>query len=344
MTKTITTESFLDSKELREEAKTRVEVLDKVKQLFLIPELECMTIKQVADYYEVDFETIKKQYQRNQDEFDSDGVHFKPLSNFQSLDGTKCPNLKMAQRRGFLELTLPDGTIVAINNKGVKCFPKRAILRMGMLLRDSVVAKEVRTQLLNTFEHATTEQCIAEIDEEIKLRNNIASAYGSGNPMEVLQACSMLDAYRMRHIATIERHNAELAKKNADLVEKNEKVVSNNKALTVENDIYAKDVLQWTDRASANRAVRVLATMCFRGSFDYAWNTIYKELAYKYGITVKTRAALDKKKKALLSYIKDNEWIYLFREIAALCNQNKGNVEKLFADAKINISNLDLTA
>lgn len=41
-------------------------------------------------------------------------------------------------------------TEVLINNRGIRCFSKRAILRIGMLLRDSEVAKEVRTQLLAT--------------------------------------------------------------------------------------------------------------------------------------------------------------------------------------------------
>lgn len=44
-TKAITADSFLDNKELREEATAMVEVLDKVKQLFLLPELDCMTAK-----------------------------------------------------------------------------------------------------------------------------------------------------------------------------------------------------------------------------------------------------------------------------------------------------------
>ncbi len=59
-TTTITVESILDNKELRDEMANRIEVLDKVKQLFLIPELECMTIRQVADYFEAPYTTIKR--------------------------------------------------------------------------------------------------------------------------------------------------------------------------------------------------------------------------------------------------------------------------------------------
>lgn len=206
---------------------------------------------------------------------------------------------------------------------------------MGMLLRDSVVAKEVRTQLLNTFEHATDKQRTAEIDKERELRDNIWDAWGADEIDEVMKASAALDGYRRRYITALEKENADLTKQNA-------KVVSENKALTAENDIYARDVLKWTDRSSANRAVRVLATMCFKGDFEYAWNTIYKELNYRYNIGVKARQAADKRKRSKISYIKDSEWIYLFRIIAALCNKNNINIKELFEDAKIDISDLDL--
>ena len=53
---------FTDKKavELRNEYINRTEVLDKVKTLFLIPELEVMTASQVAEFYGVEVETVKK--------------------------------------------------------------------------------------------------------------------------------------------------------------------------------------------------------------------------------------------------------------------------------------------
>lgn len=328
----ITAESFLDNKELREQTMARVEVLDKVKQLFLIPELECMTVRQVADYFEVDSETIKKQYQRNQDEFDSDGTHTKTLSDFRSLSGTKCPTLKMAQKRGFLEITLSD-KIVAIPNCGVKCFPKRAILRMGMLLRDSCVAREIRTQLLNTFERATDEQRTTDIDEEKEIANGITAAIISGDIQEIASAFTKYSAFLHRHIAEIED-------KNKILSEENEKIAAENSSLECENKILSADILKWTDRASANRLVRVLAGKCFNGDFKFAFNTIYKELFYKYGISLKSRRCSES--KPLISYIRNDEWICLFKVASAICNHNGIKVEDLFEDAKIDTSGLYL--
>ncbi|PDY07989.1 hypothetical protein COM83_33620, partial [Bacillus cereus] len=55
-------------------------------------------------------------------------------------------------------------------------FPKRAILRVGMLLRDSEVAKEVRNQLLNIEEHTATEVKTYEIDYEQQLHLKLGQA------------------------------------------------------------------------------------------------------------------------------------------------------------------------
>lgn len=338
----ITAESFLDNKELREQTMERVEVLNKVKQLFLIPELECMTVKQVADYFEVELETIQWQYKNNKDEFDEDGVSVKKLADFKSLGCSLTTSLKMATGRGFLELTFSDGTVVVVPNGGIKCFPKRAVLRMGMLLRDSRVAKEIRTQLLNTFEHATKEQRTAEIDKEEDLVGSIIKSALKGETQNVLTTFTDYIGYKNRYIAEIEQHNAELAQENAKISEEKEKVEQANKDLVVENDLLAKDILKWTDRSSANRLVRVLAGKCFKGNFEYAFNTIYKELSYNYGISVSVRKKLDNNRKPKIAYIKEKEWVYLYRVAAAICNQNHLNVKSVFEDAKIDTSGLQL--
>lgn len=69
-------------KELRNQYIGRVEVLEKVKELFLIPELEVMTVKQVAEFYEVDPHKITVCYQRNKVEVDEDGVMHYSVSDF----------------------------------------------------------------------------------------------------------------------------------------------------------------------------------------------------------------------------------------------------------------------
>ena len=73
---------FIDDRTLRDNAVGNYEVLEKVKKLLLIPELEVMTTEQVADYYEVDYDAVKKVYQRNTDELESDGMHIEKMETF----------------------------------------------------------------------------------------------------------------------------------------------------------------------------------------------------------------------------------------------------------------------
>lgn len=338
----ITAESFLDSKELREQAMERAEVLDKVKQLFLIPELECMTGTQVADYFEVEFNTIQQQYQRNKSEFDEDGTVVKSIADFKKPKLTGCQFRQSGDKNGVTILCFENGTEIKMSNRGIRCYPKRAVLRMGMLLRDSRVAKEVRTRLLNTFEHATVEQRTAEIDKEEDLVGSIIKSALKGETQNVLTTFTDYIGYKNRYIAKIEQHNAELAQENAKISEQKEKVEQANKDLVVENDFLAKDILKWTDRSSANRLVRVIAGKCFKSNFEYAFNTIYKDLAYKYGISVSVRKKRDNNRKPKIAYIKDNEWIYLYKVAVAICNQNHLNVKSVFEDAKIDTSGLRL--
>ncbi|MGY2612946.1 MULTISPECIES: hypothetical protein [Bacillus] len=137
----------IDNQMERDKLVERVEVLDKVKQLFLLPELEMATTQQVADFYGVNKKVIDNLVLKNKDEITGDG--------YKVIDGKDLVNLlkrstKIENMKGYV---LIDGNKVGYGSNGF--FPKRAILRVGMLLRDSDVAKEVRTQLLNVEESAT---------------------------------------------------------------------------------------------------------------------------------------------------------------------------------------------
>jgi hypothetical protein len=144
-----------ESKELREQFKDRIDVLNKVKGLILLPESNEATTEQVAKYYGVPESTIKDNVQNNYDEFDKDG--------YSVLVGEALKEYKTKNN-------------LSSRAKQLGIFTKRAILRIGMLLRDSEVAKEVRTQLLNTLEHTTDEAKVLELDKEKELYMNIMFA------------------------------------------------------------------------------------------------------------------------------------------------------------------------
>ncbi len=202
-----TSEELLTNLDLREKLISRVEALEKVKALFLIPELECMTIRQVADYYDAPYTTIKDQYQNSQDEFDSDGVVIKNPKDFKILKDGKSVFKKIDQKNGKLVVQIDNAVTIEIPNRGIKCFPRRAILRMGMLLRDSKVAKEVRTQLLNIEEQTTPEQKVSEIAKEEGYITNIVTSLLHNDPEKVLTSLTDYHDYMSRKITAAEENN-----------------------------------------------------------------------------------------------------------------------------------------
>ncbi|NKW87072.1 hypothetical protein [Bacillus cereus] len=128
----------------------RVDVLEKVKGLLLLPGMEMATTQQVATFYRVPKQAILSLVHDNRKEVEGDG--------YTTLRGKDLVNSLEEYTtiiRGKGHYALESGVNISYSNNGL--FPKRAILRVGTLLRDSEVSKEVRTQLLNIEEKATTE-------------------------------------------------------------------------------------------------------------------------------------------------------------------------------------------
>nr|WP_088339050.1 hypothetical protein [Bacillus cereus] len=166
-TKIVTIE-VIDNKVERDNLVNRVEVLERVKNLLLLPELEMATTQQVADFYGVGYHTLKSIIKRHKDELEEDGYTSK--SGKQIANSIRCNmhQVEITNSVGKYTIKTKDNKEYSFSNVSNALFPKRAILRVGMLLRDSEVAKEVRTQLLNIEEHTATEVKTYEIDYEMK--------------------------------------------------------------------------------------------------------------------------------------------------------------------------------
>jgi hypothetical protein len=297
--KIITSESMVDNHDLRNELIARTEVLDKVKKLLLIPEMNCMTIRQVADYYEVDIDTIKRCCQRNRTEIVGDGVANKTPKVFKDLLTEQ--DVQLVQNRTNLVIQIDDNTRLEIPNRGIKCFSKRAVLRIGMLLRDSKIAQEVRTQLLNIVEHTAEEKpelLTQDIDDEEKLQAAIGKAFATGDIMEFATAAQAYTVFQRRHIDRIE---------------------TSNKLLTAE-------VLHISDRKMFNRVMRKFAST-LHISFGVAFSMLYKQLSYRYGIDLKKRGD---RKTPYIQYIKDDEWDKVQKVIVAILEKYNVNVKEFF--------------
>lgn len=282
---------FIDDRTLRDNAVGHYEVLEKVKKLLLIPELEVMTTEQVADYYEVDYDAVKKVYQRNTDELESDGMHIEKMETF-----LKGQNVSFQKERNKAILTYDNGITFSVTNRGLKVFPRRAILRVGMLLRDSVIAKEVRTQLLNIEEKSSNEVKVQDINEEQSLMLAVGMAVASGDANAVAVATTNLIAFKNRHI---------------------EKLKNDNKAL-------AEGILEWKDRNKLNAGIRKLAAVTGI-HFSKMWNELYKNLQYKYGICVKQRGDTP-----YIQWIDESEWNDVMKTFCAMCEAYEQSPTEMF--------------
>lgn len=65
---------LMEKSELRNQLINRIDVLNKVKELFLIPKIEMIPMRQIAEFYETTVYAIRNTYQRHKEEIDSDGV------------------------------------------------------------------------------------------------------------------------------------------------------------------------------------------------------------------------------------------------------------------------------
>ncbi|MFJ8823875.1 restriction endonuclease [Streptomyces sp. NPDC102467] len=125
---------LLESKTLRDSVRDHTTVLDKVKTLSLLPDDTHVTTAMVAVYFEVAETVINNLLSRHRKELESNGLHVlrgPDLQKYQNLT-VSFSSADYPQRRSSLAL-----------------WSRRAVLNVAMLLRESDVARRVRTYLLD---------------------------------------------------------------------------------------------------------------------------------------------------------------------------------------------------
>ena len=289
-------QAIIENKELRDQLVEKVEVLQKVKSLLLIPQTEIATVKQVAAFYEVGEEAVQSLYKDNKNELDEDGVSLKSYRDFLNV-----PEGQLKTGRGKSTLSYTNGYVLVIPNRGLKTFPRRAILRIGMLLRDSKIAAEVRTQLLNIEEKTTIEIKTQDINEEQSLAINIGMAHMAGNIDQFAKASQQYIAFQNRNIT---------------------KLKDSNRAL-------AQGELIWEDRSRINFAVRKLATATHT-KYGIMWSELYKQLKNKYHIDLVSRG-----KQPWIQHVTEIEWTKVIKSFSALCEYYSVEPSDMFCDLEL---------
>lgn len=126
--------ALLESRTLRASVAERTEVLDKVRVLSLLPDGLHVTTRMVADYFDVAERTVNRLMQRHREELTDNGM--------RTLRGPELELFKRDTLSLFPESYPQPRSSLAL-------FTRRAVLNVAMLLRDSDVARRVRTYLLD---------------------------------------------------------------------------------------------------------------------------------------------------------------------------------------------------
>ena len=276
---------FISDRHLRDKNVGRFEVLEKVKDLLLISGTDYAVLSQVADYYEVGLEAIASLVKDNREELLEDGLINATGVETKQILGKFSKDF--ANQRGYFTC---DG--IKFNHRNNLLFTRRSILRVGMLLRDSLIAREVRSQLLNIEEKVSDEVKIQDITEEQSLMLAVGMAFASGDLNAFATASTNLVAFKNRHIEQLQADN--------------EKLENDNMAL-------AGDILELSDRKKMSAGIRRLKTFT---TLTYAdlWNELYRNLQYKYGISLKQRG-----KSPFIQHVKESEWDKVIKVFSAMC-------------------------
>lgn len=128
--------ALTESRTLRQKHATRTDVLDKVKALLLLPDDTHMTLPMVAAYFEVSVKTIESLVNDHRAELEGNGLRV----------------LRGAELREFATFFEGVANPVGPKTRSLALFIRRTVLNVGQLLRESDVARQVRTALLDVEE------------------------------------------------------------------------------------------------------------------------------------------------------------------------------------------------
>lgn len=276
-------EQLLEQKELRDQLIEKTDALREANKLLLIHQTELATVKQVAEYYKVGEKAIQSLYVDNKEELDEAGVTLRGYKEFSSiLEG----ELKTA--KGKATFIFENGEFIDIPTRGLKVFPLKAILKVGMLLRDSEIAKKLRTILANMALQVNATGGYVDENREEEFLINYFPSFSEETKLVMVQ---------------------DLRKQNMKFKNDIEKLQQDNKAL-------AGEILKWENRSKMVFAIRKLALMLHK-PVSYVWSDLYKELKYKHHIDVKMRG-----NKPYIEHVKPNEWSKVIQSFSAICEDN----------------------
>lgn len=133
--------ALLESQALRVEQMGRVEVLDKVKSLVMLPDGIHLRTEEVARYFEVSTASVRRLTDRHQDELVSNGMRVLRGAELRSFHSDTMSLRKAEEAKSYPQAATQ-----------LRLYTRRTVLNIALLLRDSDIARSVRTHLLDAEE------------------------------------------------------------------------------------------------------------------------------------------------------------------------------------------------
>ncbi len=151
-------------------------VLERVKAIPVLAGTLEVTVEMAANFYEAPLETVRKLLQRSKAEFNE-------YSEIRIVRGAELSRIKEQTE------TLGHGVLEFKNAGSLTLISRRGLLRIGMLLTESEVARSVRSYLLNVEQIASKEQRAWALYREVsklerrRLTDSVQT-FGDGSPFE----------------------------------------------------------------------------------------------------------------------------------------------------------------
>lgn len=201
-------EGIIDLNERKQKInEENIHVLEQVKDMLTIKETDFATVQMCAEYFEVSERRIRQIINEINEELKDNGLKMYNKENF--LREINLPLRNNKQMNGKSILTFENGYELIFPNRGMYLMTKRTLLNIGMLLRDSEVAKELRRRILDIVHDAengngSIETVVNEIDEEKKLSMELGAAIVEGNLSKVVEITTKINELKNKRISELQ--------------------------------------------------------------------------------------------------------------------------------------------
>lgn len=232
-----------------------IHILESVKDILTIGKTDLITVQMCADYYQTNERTVSDCINVNKLELEENGLKvYKRKEIIQIFENTDYPYLEE-------EFKIP--------NRGLRLMTKRTLLNIGMLLRDSEIAKELRKRILDIVHDAENgngniDTISNEIDEETRLKVDYVDAMMSGDLVKMNEINAKLFELKNKRILELEKE-------------------SKHKSSVIEG--LAENITLAEKRQRLNQIIRINGI----DKVTDRWNLLYSEFEKKYHLDLSKR-------------------------------------------------------